>query len=294
METIKKIVFGASGPNIRLFHGVIRESRYELRLLVLFAFLLTSGLSLRPSLVTSLSLGDLAIISSFKQYSLTPAVLNANEKFDLKEMISKNMSYKYDETELGFYLQDLNFFEYNSKAQAEKVILDSLPTSLRKNAYRYVRAVLILAEKHQVDPIWVLSVMWTESHFDYSAQSWAGARGLMQIMPETRKFVYRQYKNRGHKLMVEESNFNINRFFPYPVEKAIKISHTRKLVNIELGIIYLKSLLRTFKDHKYATVAYNMGPGWTLKRLRNNLPVGEKNEYLDKVDSAYRRIVKKI
>lgn len=291
---IKKLVFKGSGPSLSLFQGVLRESRYELRLLILFSFVLMLGLSLKPNLLTSLKVGDLAVISSYRPINFSSPALKSNERFDLKEIVSKNMSYSYEKTELGFYLKDLKFFEFNSKAQVEKRILSSLPGSLRKNARRYVRAVLILAERHQVDPIWVLSVMWTESHFDYSAQSWAGARGLMQIMPETRKFVYRRYRARGKKLMVEERNFNVNKFFPYSVEAPVRTEHIRKLVNIELGIIYLKSLLSTFKDHKYATVAYNMGPGWTQKRLRLNLPVGEKNEYLDKVDFAYKQITKKI
>lgn len=291
---IRKLVFKSSGPSLSLFHGVLRESRYELRLLIFFFFVLFIGLGFQPALISSLKVGDLAVISAFREYNLTPSALKSAERFNLKEIVSKNMSYSYEKTELGFYLRDLNFFELNSKADVEKRILESLPPSLRRKAYKYVRAVLILAEKHQVDPIWVLSVMWTESHFDYSAQSWAGARGLMQIMPETRKFVYRQYKARGKRLMVEEPSFNVNKYFPYPVEAAVKTNHVRKLVNIELGIIYLKTLLKTFKDHKYATVAYNMGPGWTQKRLRLNLPVGEKNEYLDKVDSAYKRITRKI
>ncbi|MEE2671122.1 MAG: transglycosylase SLT domain-containing protein [Bdellovibrionota bacterium] len=291
METIKKLMFGASGLNFKLFKGIINESRLELRLVVIFCVFTGLLASLNPSFMT---MTDLAIISAFKSYKPIPQELNSNEKIDVQQIVSKTMSYSYESTELGFYLKDLKFFDVHTKAQAEKRILTSLPTSLRENARKYVRAVLLLSQNHQVDPIWVLSVMWTESHFDYSAKSWAGARGLMQIMPETRKFVYQQYKLRGRKLMVEDSNFNVNRFFPYPVDNNNKTAHIRKLVNIELGIIYLKSLLNTFKSHKHATVAYNMGPGWTLMRLRKNLPVGEKNEYLDKVENAYKRIVKKI
>lgn len=288
METIRKLVLGASSSHIKHF---IQAHRLELRVIAFAALLGTLLISVKPSFI---SMKDLAVINAFRSYTQPTSVLLPSERINLEELVSKTMSYSYEETELGFYLKDLEFFENFTKAQAETKILKSLPYFLKSRAQNYVRAVLILAEKHQVDPIWVLSVMWTESNFDYSAKSWAGARGLMQIMPETRKFVYREYKRRGNRLMVEEPNFNVNRFFPYPINRAGKTRHVRKLVNIELGIIYLKSLLQTFKDHKFATVAYNMGPGWTLMRLRKNLPVGEKNNYLDKVQSAYKQIVKKI
>jgi len=66
-----------------------------------------------------------------------------------------------------------------------------------------------------------------------------------------------------------------------------------KLRNLEVGIFYLKNLLEAFNDnHHYATVAYNMGPFWTKGQLKNNLPVGENNHYLNKVLKNYFHITK--
>jgi soluble lytic murein transglycosylase len=66
-----------------------------------------------------------------------------------------------------------------------------------------------------------------------------------------------------------------------------------KLRNLEVGIFYLKGLLEAFNNnHYYATVAYNMGPYWTKGQLKNNLPVGKKNNYLDKVLKNYYHITK--
>ncbi|MFA7614018.1 MAG: transglycosylase SLT domain-containing protein, partial [Candidatus Caldatribacteriota bacterium] len=68
-----------------------------------------------------------------------------------------------------------------------------------------------------------------------------------------------------------------------------------KLRNLEVGIYYLKGLLRSFKNnHHHATVAYNMGPYWTLSRLKNNLPVGKNNHYLNKVKKAYSHITQEL
>jgi soluble lytic murein transglycosylase len=241
-------------------------------------------------------LGDNSLSSVMKLSSnvFVNEALSEQEKFDIKELVDKSMNYSYTDTQLGFYLENLSFFDAHSKVDAEKKILNGLPGYLSRRALNYVRAVLKIAEAHQVDPVWVLSVMWTESHFDYSAKSWAGARGLMQIMPATRKFVYKVYRSQGHRLLVEEKGFNIDEYFRYKVKQADRQSHIKKLINIELGVVYLKSLLKSFNSHKYATVAYNMGPGWTRGRLRRNQPVGQKNEYLDKVRKAYKDIVRKI
>ncbi len=263
----------------------------ELSLIIAFALVGSYIYSYHPSL---LIIQNLSSINKLSSDAAQKVVLSNSEKFDLKAVVSKTMSYSYTDTQLGFFLQDLDFFDINSKLDAEEKILASLPRGLSRKAKNYVRAVLKISEKHQVDPIWILSVMWTESSFDYSAQSWAGARGLMQIMPETRKFVYRVYRNGHNKLLVEDPKFNVHEYFPYRVLPKFKKIHVKKLVNIELGIIYLKNLLNAFKDHKHATVAYNMGPGWTRGRLRRKQPVGTDNEYLDKVQAAYKRIVRKI
>lgn len=227
--------------------------------------------------------------SLYKEY-----VESSFEQLDIKKIIEHSRSYAYSDTQLGFFLKDLNFFENHSKKDAEKKILNSLPKALANRAKIYLRAILKVSERHQVDPIWVLSVMWTESNFDYSAKSWAGARGLMQIMPDTRKFVYGVYKSEGQNLIVEEGKFNIYEYFQHGINQKNEDIYINKLANIELGVIYLKKLLNSFKSHQYATVAYNMGPGWTRGRLRKNLPVGQKNVYLDKVKRAYQIIVQKI
>lgn len=290
MESIRRIMYSASNSgafNLRAFwilHAL------ELKILIA-SFVLGLGLMNfgdSTSLVKELAFVETSLVTQI------PQSLKESEKIDVKDLVAKSMSYSYADTQLGFYLDNLTFFNKVSKTDAEEAILSSVPTSMSKNAEKYVRAVLKIAEKHQVDPIWVLSVMWTESHFQYSAKSWAGARGLMQIMPETRKYIYKKYRRAGNTLLVEQDEFNIHAYFPYNVPKAAQKVHLKKLVNIELGVIYLKGLLSSFKSHKYATVAYNMGPGWTRFRLRKNLPVGSKNEYLDKVERAYKRIVTKI
>lgn len=203
--------------------------------------------------------------------------------------------YSFEYTSLGFYTKSLQFIEGLSRSQAEEKMTELLPKALRSKAKNYIRATLIICEKYQVDPLWVLSVMWTESHFRPMVRSHVGASGLMQVMPGTRKYLYRTMKRRGDSLLVEKTDFDINSYFNFEIKPKQFKKYVKKLVNIELGVVYLKKLLKNFNyNHKYATVAYNMGPGWTQKRLRNDLPVGNDNLYLTKVMRAYRYLVRRI
>lgn len=301
MDRLRRIMSGASAPSYQylLSWSLVHSKEIKSVVLICVAFLCAVGIQQNhKSFIDIVSLYKVKVEEPDELYTSPLEIEDSvatKPEVNVEDLISTTMTYSYSETQLGFYLKNFKFFNQHPKAQVEKRILASLPKGLAKNAGRYVRAVLHIAQKHQVDPIWVLSVMWTESHFKFKALSHAGARGLMQIMPATKKHIYYMHSHRGRKLVVESKGFNVNKYFPYKVPKSKEKLHIAKLINIELGVIYLKSLLKYFnKNHRYATVAYNMGPGWTRHRLKNNLPVGNKNEYLDKVTRAYKQIVKKI
>lgn len=86
------------------------------------------------------------------------------------------------------------------------------------------------AAMYEVDPALVLAVIRAESAFDRYAESPAGARGVMQIMPGT-----------GRDLGMEDQR-SLND-------------------NIEAGVRYLRGLLDRFEDPELAVAAYNAGPG---------------------------------
>ena len=173
----------------------------------------------------------------------------------------------------------------------DKVFVATFPRYMQKKVRPFAKSILKLSELHQIDPFWVASIMWTESHFDWKAKSNVGARGLMQIMPKTKKWLYWQIRDRGQFLVVEKSDFQFSDYFNFKLSKNERKLYKYRLVNIEMGIIYLKQLLTRFKgNHTLATVAYNMGPGWTRKRIKSNLPVGNKNKYLTKVKLAYSKL----
>lgn len=85
-----------------------------------------------------------------------------------------------------------------------------------------------------------------ESGFNPTALSKAGARGLMQLMPETGRWM-------AKRLGLDHSNLNLN----------------DPAVSIMLGGEYYKHLLNTFdNDEADATAAYNAGPSVVRRAMR--------------------------
>jgi soluble lytic murein transglycosylase-like protein len=200
----------------------------------------------------------------------------------------QNSYYRFYPQSLGFFISDLTLFNYHSAEKVEEMIMEAIPENLQKNARKAIRPTLVLAEKYQLDPFWVLSVIWTESHFKVWAKSHKGARGWMQMMPETYISVLKEMKLAGVKLEAQQDETYLNDRYADSIQLLGFQLFKQKLINLEAGIFYLKSLMEHFSgNHLHATVSYNMGPYWTKYRLKNNLPVGKKNQYLSKVMSAY-------
>ena len=85
----------------------------------------------------------------------------------------------------------------------------------------------------------ILSIIRQESEFDISANSHAGAKGLMQLMPYTAKLVAKQAK------------------LPYVRSKLT----TDPEYNINLGSHYIAGLILNYDGaYPYAIAAYNAGP----------------------------------
>jgi soluble lytic murein transglycosylase len=124
-----------------------------------------------------------------------------------------------------------------------------------------------------LDPSLVAAVIYAESHF-VDQTSHAGARGLMQITPETAKAIAQ--RTGGIKF----------------VEGDLATPQ----INISYGTWYLRHLLDHYDGHEVmALAAYNAGIGnvdrWRAERggaalAVDELPFPETREYVDKVLDA--------
>jgi len=100
------------------------------------------------------------------------------------------------------------------------------------------------AERHELPLHLVLGMIRQESAFDIEARSWAGARGLMQVMPATGREVAR-----GLGLPWSSSRL------------------TEPEYNVRLGTTYFRQVLSMFDGNvELALAGYNGGP-YRIKRL---------------------------
>lgn len=96
-----------------------------------------------------------------------------------------------------------------------------------------------LAKTYQVPPEFIFAIIRQESCFREDATSSAGARGLMQLMPQTAKMVA---KNEKIAYSDKEQLFSSQK-------------------NINLGVAYLKQLGKRYAQHPILiAAAYNAGP----------------------------------
>lgn len=152
------------------------------------------------------------------------------------------------------------------------------PSFLFKSMYplRYENEITASAATHGVDPYLVAAVIRSESSWDPEASSHQGARGLMQLMPETAQD------------MVAKGLVDGKRYSYENLEDPT--------VNIEYGCAYLSYLLTYFNGATdRAIAAYNAGmgnvDGWAKqdKLLHNAITFPETQAYLVRVNMAKDR-----
>lgn len=112
--------------------------------------------------------------------------------------------------------------------------------------------------KYDVDPALVAAVIEQESKFHRTAHSPVGARGLMQLMPRTGRWL-------GARNLYDPEQ------------------------NVDAGVKYIKYLQQRFDGNVKKTIAaYNAGEG-NVKRYNGIPPFRETQSYVKKVMSNYQK-----
>ena len=154
--------------------------------------------------------------------------------------IAGEVTYKYREDDgtvwftdrkpSGVYFDDFEFLGYHGRPQATASCSGMTPERMEQRARRVAVPLQRYARRFEVDAGLVRAMMAVESCFDRFAISRVGARGLMQLMPQT-----------AAALGVEDS------FDPEE--------------NIRGGVEYFSRMLERFGgDITRAIAAYNAGP----------------------------------
>jgi len=147
-------------------------------------------------------------------------------------------------------------------------VLESRQTDLSSVAKEdLAEAIYDEANRYGYDPKFILALIDTESNFFNWAVSKAGAKGLMQIMPEVAQDLAQRM---GIEWMGDRTLFN-----PY--------------LNVKMGVYYLSELLKYFDDDLgTAVTAYNYGPTYVRSLLdrKEQLPLG----YYKSILSTYQTL----
>ena len=114
------------------------------------------------------------------------------------------------------------------------------------------------AKKYDVDPLLVAAVIEQESKFHHTARSQVGARGLMQLMPRTGRWM-------GARDLYDPAQ------------------------NVDAGVRYIKYLQSRFDGNLKKTIAaYNAGEG-NVRRYNGVPPFAETQHYVRTVLGNYAR-----
>jgi hypothetical protein len=144
-----------------------------------------------------------------------------------------------------------------------KLVTDSIRAAFFAEEIPYGELIYAKAKKYDVDPALVAAVIEQESRFRPRAKSQVGAKGLMQLMPRTGRWM-------GARDL-------------YSPEQ-----------NIDAGVKYIKYLDKRFNgDIKKIIAAYNGGEG-NVKRYNGVPPFRETRQYVKKVMKNYDKRTKQI
>lgn len=136
-----------------------------------------------------------------------------------------------------------------------------------------------IAFTNRVDPFLIAAVIRTESKFHETNVSHAGAIGLMQLMPDTARWI------------AEKSGV------PYNDPTDLAEPH----INLQLGSWYLAYLQKHYQGNVVAAVAaYNAGPNQVDRWLQEGIwsgelkdsekiPVGETRHFVGRVFYNYQK-----
>ncbi len=137
----------------------------------------------------------------------------------------------------------------------------------------YQQDIITYSEKNNVDPFLIAAIIKNESNFKHKAVSGVGAVGLMQIMPDTGRWIAEQMGLADYK----DSD----------------LYQTR--TNIRMGCWYVGELEHEFQHNLVLLmIAYNAGRGQTHDWMQENgwdydfndtkaIPYADTREYVTKV-----------
>ena len=133
----------------------------------------------------------------------------------------------------------------------DRLLAERMPDMPQGERTRLASVIYEEAARASLDPAFVLALIAVESGFKYTAESARGARGLMQLRPDTLE--REALRSRLHTDDQDDPAFNVR-----------------------AGVRYFARLARAFGSVDLALMAYNAGPNRILGYLKNDGEVPER------------------
>jgi len=210
---------------------------------------------MRKSAFISAAVLILAALSSASEYAVMRNGFAL--KHERREVICE-ITRLYLNTETTSSFVDVPTADIDRFEKDEVVIAPEVPKPVPPPALTIDQSISQAGEKHHIDPDFITSVVRAESGFHPRAVSPKGARGLMQLMPQT-----------AAGLGVKDS-FDTNE-------------------NVQAGTQYLRQLLEKFDyDALKALAAYNAGPD-RVAQYHGVPPYNETRNYVNRIVRDYKR-----
>jgi hypothetical protein len=181
-------------------------------------------------------------------------VVNRGPHADPTDDFSFSIAYATDSDDAHMMKED----------EVAAILIDHMDRYPRSESRKLASHIIDLCKQYRFDPAFILSLIQVESGFRKNIVSYAGAMGLMQLMPATAEVVAKRYGVR------------------YTGERSL----LDPITNVSLGVAYLSELRKKYRGVSpyFAFAAYNMGPARLdrLARHKRFKPVGTK-EYYEKI-----------
>jgi soluble lytic murein transglycosylase-like protein len=176
------------------------------------------------------------------------------DKFDLEKQVS---------------YQQKRIAELEEKLQLYKVIEDFQIGFNQDEVGKLTSVIYSESKKYHYDPLFLVSVILTESTFKKRQVSDSGAIGLMQLLPAT------------GRSMAPRAGVDWQGTGTLDMPEA----------NIKIGSYYLFQYILKYGDVKKALVAYNVGETKLRGMEQDKRPL--PRQYLDKVLGTYKELKEK-
>lgn len=185
--------------------------------------------------------------------TLLSTLLLANYKFPERFLENEDTVYQTPSTQpIGrtSYLAKIFLDQENELKGEMRFLAKIIEGRLSSHPNPHKLALQIVTESFlaNYDPVFVAAVINAESLFKNKAISGKGAQGLMQLMPDTAKYISKQQN----------------------VSWKGSMDLHEPTYNLKLGIAYLKYLEKKFRGNKEKVlIAYNWGPGNLILALKH-------------------------